>query len=322
MMTQPLGNSPHFSVLWRESLEALNLRAGGRYIDGTLGAGGHAFGILERIAPDGQLLGLDVDSIALEIARKRLEPFSDNAKLVQSNFSGMAQVARELNFSPVQGVLLDLGVSSMQLDNPARGFSFQGDGPLDMRLGETQGDLTAARIVNEWREEDLVKIFFEVGEEPQARRFARAIVETRQHAQFKTTLELAHLLQRVSGGRSVGREKKPIHPATKVFQALRITVNRELENLRSGLDAAMETLEPGGRLVVITFHSLEDRIVKHFIRDAASERENLPGVPVYLAQAKIPTLKIITKKPLEAGTEEQASNRRSRSAKLRIAEKI
>jgi 16S rRNA (cytosine1402-N4)-methyltransferase len=308
--------------MWRETLEALQLQPEGRYIDGTLGAAGHTFGILERTTPDGQVLGLDADPAALAIARKRLEIFGERARLVQANFSKMAQVARENNFVPVNGVLLDLGVSSMQLDNPERGFSFQGEGPLDMRFGEVQGELTAADIINKWPEEKLVELFFKLGEEPESRRFARAIMEARKQTPFTTTLQLAKVLEKAGGGRAAGRSKKPIHPATRVFQALRMAVNRELENLEEGLKGAVEVLKPGGRLAVISFHSLEDRVVKHFMRDEASDRENLPGVPVYLAQSKTPRLRIITRKPLEAGPEEQNANRRSRSAKLRVAEKI
>ncbi len=321
-MSQPAGQHPHYSVMWRETLDGLNLKPGKRYLDGTLGAGGHSFGILQETSPDGLLLALDADPQALAIAGERLKPFGERVKLVKANFGRMAEVARAENFLPVSGVVLDLGVSSMQLDNPERGFSFQGDGPLDMRFGEVQGELTAEIIVNQWREEDMTKIFFELGEEPQSRRIVRAIVEARKQGRITTTGQLAKLLERAAGGRAPGRDKRPIHPATKVFQALRMTVNHELERLAEGLAGAVEILEPGGRLAVIAFHSLEDRVVKQFIRDAASARENLPGVPVYLLKDKTPTLRQITKKPLEASAEEQLTNRRSRSAKLRIAEKL
>ncbi|MBN9388351.1 MAG: 16S rRNA (cytosine(1402)-N(4))-methyltransferase RsmH [Chloroflexi bacterium] len=314
-------NAPHYSVLFKETLAGLNLTPQGRYIDGTLGAGGHAYGILKATAPTGRLLGLDADMVALGIATERLKEFGDRVKLVQSNFAQLAEVAREEDFAPVQGVVLDLGVSSMQLDDPNRGFSFQGDGPLDMRFGSVQGKLTAAIIVNAWPEDRLVKLFFELGEEPQARRFARAIVEARKQTRFETTGQLANLLAKM-GGRPAGRDKRPIHPATKVFQALRMEVNHELERLAEGLAGAVEVLAPGGRLAVISFHSLEDRVVKHFMQKEASDKIVPEGGPPGLSFPKERRLSIITKKPLEATTTELAENRRSRSAKLRVAEKL
>ncbi len=321
-MSQPESAAPHYSVMWRETLDGLKLRPGGRYIDGTLGAGGHSYGILEETAPDGQVLGLDADLTALAIARQRLQPFGERARLVQSNFARLAEIAEAQGFKPVAGVVLDLGLSSMQLDDFSRGFSFRGDGPLDMRFGDVQGDLTAAEIVNQWPEAELVKIFFELGEEPQARRLAKALVEARKQSRIETTGQLAGIIERAAGGKAAGRDKRPIHPATKIFQALRMTVNHELERLREGLAGAVEVLEVGGRLAVISFHSLEDRVVKQFIRDAASDRIILPDTPIELALPKTPTLRPITKKPLEASAAEQATNRRSRSAKLRVAEKI
>jgi 16S rRNA (cytosine1402-N4)-methyltransferase len=313
---------PHYSVLYQETLAGLNLRPGGQYIDGTLGAGGHAYGILEKTDPDGKLLGLDADPVALGIATERLKPFGERARLVQSNFAALSEVARKEGFTPVDGVVLDLGLSSMQLDDPARGFSFQGEGPLDMRFGSVQGDLTAARIVNTWPEEKLTKLFFELGEEPQSRRLARAIVEARRNRPFETTGQLAEVLQKAAGGHAVGRDKRPIHPATKVFQALRMEVNHELERLAEGLAGSLEVLGPGGRLTVISFHSLEDRVVKRFMQQEASDKTAPEGAPPGLWFPKEPRLKIITKKPIVAGTQELAQNRRSRSAKLRIAEKI
>lgn len=315
------GNAPHYSVLFKETLAGLNLSPQGRYIDGTLGAGGHSYGILQASAPTGRLLGLDADTVALGIATERLKEFGDRVKLVQSNFADMAEVAREEDFAPVQGVVLDLGVSSMQLDDPNRGFSFQGDGPLDMRFGSVQGKVTAATIVNTWPEDRLVKLFFELGEEPQSRRFARAIIEARKQSRFETTGQLATLLAKI-GGRPAGRDKRPIHPATKVFQALRMEVNHELERLAEGLAGAVEVLAPGGRLAVISFHSLEDRVVKHFMQHEASDKIVPEGGPPGLSFPKERRLTIITKKPLEATPAELAENRRSRSAKLRVAEKL
>ena len=321
-MFVPLDTFPHSPVLLRETLDGLNLRTGCRYIDGTVGAGGHSYAILQKTSPDGKLLGLDVDPKALEIAQARLKPFGERIQLVLSNFSSLAEIALQADFLPVAGVLLDLGVSSMQLDEPERGFSFRQDGPLDMRLGEVQGELTAAIIVNEWPEETLAKVFFELGEEPQSRKFARAIVGAREKNRINSTAQLAGILEKASGGKAYGRQKKPIHSATRVFQALRMTVNRELDKLAEGLEGALEVLEPGGRMAIISFHSLEDRLVKNFIRNAASDRLLLPDTPVYLAQPKTPTLRPVTKKPIIASLQEQAENRRSRSAKLRVAEKL
>ncbi len=314
-------NAPHYSVLFKETLAGLNLTPQGRYIDGTLGAGGHSYGILQATAPTGRLLGLDADTVALGIAAERLKEFGDRARLVQSNFAQLAEVAKQEDFVPVQGVVLDLGLSSMQLDDPSRGFSFQGDGPLDMRFGSVQGKLTAAIIVNAWPEERLAKLFYELGEEPQGRRFARAIVEARKQRRFETTGQLASLLAKV-GGRPAGRDKRPIHPATRVFQALRMEVNHELERLAEGLAGAVEVLAPGGRLAVISFHSLEDRVVKRFMQHEASDKIVPEGGPPGLSFPKERRLTIITKKPLEANSAELAENRRSRSAKLRVAEKL
>ncbi len=298
------------------------VQPGGRYVDGTLGAGGHAFGILEASGPDGRLLGLDADPVALGLAAQRLAPFGDRARLVQTNFARIVEVAQTESFVPVQGVVLDLGMSSMQLDDPGRGFSFRGDGPLDMRFGPVQGDLTAARIVNTWPEEKLMKLFFELGEEPQSRRLAQAIVQARRGQPFETTGQLAAALEKAAGGRRPGRDKRPIHPATKVFQALRMEVNHELERLSEGLTGALQVLGPGGRLAVISFHSLEDRVVKRFMQHEASDKIIPEGGPPGLSFPKERRLKIITKKPLEAAAEELAQNRRSRSAKLRVAEKL
>jgi 16S rRNA (cytosine1402-N4)-methyltransferase len=315
------GNAPHYSVLFKETLAGLNLTPQGRYIDGTLGAGGHSYGILQATAPTGRLLGLDADTVALGIAAERLKEFGDRAKLVQSNFAQLAEVAHQEDFVPVQGVVLDLGLSSMQLDDPNRGFSFQGDGPLDMRFGSVQGKLTAAIIVNAWSEERLAKLFYELGEEPQGRRFARAIVEARKQSRFETTGQLAGLLAKM-GGRPAGRDRRPIHPATRVFQALRMEVNHELERLAEGLAGAVEVLAPGGRLAVISFHSLEDRVVNRFMQHEASDKIVPEGGPPGLSFPKERRLTIITRKPLEANSAELAENRRSRSAKLRVAEKL
>ncbi len=313
---------PHFSVLYQETLDGLALQPAGRYIDGTLGAGGHSYGILSATTPDGQLMAFDADPVALALAAERLKEFGERVRLIQRNFAEMARQALAAGFAPVDGVVLDLGVSSMQLDDMGRGFSFQGDGPLDMRFGPVQGSLTAAEIVNSWPEERLMKLFFELGEDSQSRRLARAIVEARKNQRFETTGQLAALLQKAGGGRVPGRDKHPIHPATKVFQALRMEVNQELTRLSEGLAGAVEILKPGGRVAVISFHSLEDRVVKHFMQHEASTQVRPEGGPPGLAFPKEARLKILTKKPLIAGEVEMSQNRRSRSAKLRIAEKI
>jgi 16S rRNA (cytosine1402-N4)-methyltransferase len=289
-------------------LEGLRPQPGGRYIDGTLGAGGHAKGILERSAPDGLLLGLDLDPTALQMARETLAPFGERARIAQASYTQMAEVARE--FAPVDGVLLDLGLSSLQMDDPARGFSFQNDGPLDMRFNP-QARLTAAEIVNEWPMDELADLLFEYGEERRSRRLARAIGAARP---IQTTSELAEVVLR-----AVGSRRQKIHPATRTFQALRIAVNGELDNVRAVLPTAVGLLKPGGRLAVIAFHSLEDRIVKQFMRHHSGRA---PHGPDQDSDATfVPTLREITRKPVEANDDEVAENPRARSAKLRMAER-
>jgi 16S rRNA (cytosine1402-N4)-methyltransferase len=290
----------HRSVLPAEVLAQLAPRQGGRYIDGTLGGGGHAVALLEASAPDGRLLGLDVDPAALVAAGERLAPFGGRATLARGNFRHLAQLAREHGFGVVDGVLLDLGVSSYQLDTPERGFSFQTEAPLDMRL-DPQGEVTAADLVNELPEQELADLIYRFGEERGSRRIARLVVEARRRARIETTGELAGIVARALGGRH-GK----IHPATRTFQALRIAVNGELESLELALPQMVELLAAGGRVAVISFHSLEDRIVKLFFR----------------AEAEAGRLRILTKKPLEATEDEARANPRSRSAKLRAAERV
>jgi 16S rRNA (cytosine1402-N4)-methyltransferase len=282
-----------------EVLDALRPAPGGTYVDCTVGAGGHAVAILEASAPGGRLLGIDTDPSALAIAAARLAPFGDRVRLVQRNFRELQHVLSETQTTAPDGILLDLGVSSMQLDRPERGFSFQADGPLDMRLDQTAGR-TAADLVNTLPERELADLIFRYGEERYSRRVARAIVGRRSSARFERTADLAHTVaSRV--GRGGGRG---IHPATRTFQALRIAVNDELGGLEEVLPQAADALAPGGRLAVISFHSLEDRIVKQFLRSRPE------------------TLAILTKKPIVASPEEQRGNPRSRSAKLRFAEKL
>jgi len=298
-------------------LAGLRPRPGGRYIDGTLGAGGHAAGLLELSSPDGRLLGLDRDPAALETAQVNLARFGERAMLVRSSYTHMGESARE--FAPVDGILLDLGLSSLQLDDPVRGFAFQADGPLDMRF-DPDADLTAAEIVNDWPLDELADIIFSYGEERYSRRIARAIGAARP---VETTRQLAEIV-----ARAVGRQRGPsrIHPATRTFQALRIAVNGELETVEAVLPVALSLLKPGGRLAVISFHSLEDRLVKSFFRQQArgpAAGYDSTGSSTRLLPPRFePTIKEITRKPIEASEEEIARNPRARSAKLRIAERL
>jgi 16S rRNA (cytosine1402-N4)-methyltransferase len=301
----------HLPVLYPEVLAGLKPAPGGKYIDGTLGAGGHAAGILTLSSPDGRLLGMDRDPRALETARAALAPFGDRVTIVSASYTRMADAAR--GFAPVDGILLDLGLSSLQLDDPARGFAFQSEGPLDMRF-DPQSELTAAEIVNEWPLDELADILYQYGEERHSRKIAQAIGAARP---LRTTTQLAGVVVRAVGGR---RDASRIHPATRTFQALRIAVNGELDMVKEVLPIAVSLLNPGGRLAVISFHSLEDRIVKDYFRLQARGPQNDPALP---APAHfVPVLKEITRKPGVASAEEIARNPRARSAKLRIAEKL
>ncbi|HET7034162.1 MAG TPA: 16S rRNA (cytosine(1402)-N(4))-methyltransferase RsmH [Thermomicrobiaceae bacterium] len=311
--TQSTGHRP---VLPRETLELLAPRAGGRYIDGTFGGGGHARAILEASAPDGRLLAIDADPAA--VARARLLAAANPGRLAVApgNFRDIVPLARAAGFDPADGVLLDLGVSSFQLDQAERGFSFRFSGPLDMRFNPLTGP-SAADIVNSYPAQELAQLLFEFGEEPKARRIARAIERERQATPITTTDRLAAIIERAVGG----RRGKAIHPATRTFQALRIAVNQELEALRQGLAGAIALLAPGGRMVVISFHSLEDRIVKSVLRREASGCVCPPETPVCVCGHQ-PQLRLLTRRPVEATPEEAADNPRSRSAKLRAAERL
>ena len=297
-----------------EALAALKVTPGGRFADGTLGGGGHAAAILEASAPNGWLFGCDRDGVAVEAARARLARFAGRFEIRRGNFADLAEwVAAE----SLDGVLLDLGVSSPQLDEAGRGFSFQQDGPLDMRM-DTRQRLTAAELVNGLDAEALAKIFWELGGETQSRRFARAIEQDRRLKPFTTTGQLAALIERLSP-----RRGKRTHPATQVFQALRLAVNDEMGALERGLAAALSVLKPGGRLAVITFHSLEDRLVKEFGRARARDYE-FPGpvdVPE-LRRPRLPELQWAQRKAVKSGAPELAGNPRSRSAQLRVMEKM
>ena len=302
----PRSSFQHTPVLLSEVVTGLAPRSGGHYIDGTLGGGGHAAAILEASAPGGRLLGIDTDPAALAAAAKRLASFGERVTLAHGNFRELARLARANGFEPADGMLLDLGVSSHQLDTPERGFSFLTDAPLDMRMDPTSGE-TAADLVDELSEGELADLIYRYGEERGSRRIARAIVAERRTSRIATTGALAEIVARALGGRH-GK----IHPATRTFQALRIAVNHELESLEAALPQAVEVLAPGGRLAVIAFHSLEDRIVKQFFR-AESGYGGATG-PI--------RLRIITKKPIEAGAAEARTTPRARIAKLLIAEKL
>ena len=283
----------------------------GRYVDGTVGAGGHARGILEACAPEGQLLGLDLDPQALALARETLAPFGRRAQLAQASYTSIPQQLAQLGWEAVDGILLDLGLSSMQLDTPERGFSFQHDAPLDMRFSPAN-PVSAASLVNGLDEEELADLLYGYGEEANGRRIARAIVRARP---LQTTRQLAAVIESVSPRR--GR----VHPATQTFQALRIAVNEELASVADVLPKAVAALRSGGRLAVVSFHSLEDRIVKDFFREQSRDLINPPYTPIYAKERKA-ILKEISRKPITPSEEEIAENPRARSAKLRVAEKL
>ena len=304
----------HKPVMVAEVTAALRPRSGGRYVDGTVGGGGHAAAILAASSPTGWLSGCDRDGSAVEAAQRRLAEFAGRVDIRQGNF---ADLAGWLPADSCDGVLLDLGVSSPQLDLAERGFSFQQDGPLDMRMDRRQ-PLTAAGLVNAAGAEELAKIFWELGGERESRRFARAIVHDREACPFETTRQLAELIERLSP-----RHGRKTHPATKVFQALRLAVNDEMGSLKRGLAAVLTVLKPGGRLAVITFHSLEDRVVKEFGRARAQDYTFTGGVDVpELREPRAPELKWITRKAVKPGETEAAENPRSRSAQLRVMEKM
>jgi 16S rRNA (cytosine1402-N4)-methyltransferase len=303
----------HVPVLLGEAAAGLALTPGAHCIDGTLGGGGHATALLSATAPDGRLLGLDADPEAVLRAKTRLAVFGDRAVLVHANFRDMASVAAAHGFNRVNAVLLDLGVSSYQVASAGRGFSFQADGPLDMRL-DPRTPLTAAEIVNEWRTDELADVIYRYGEEPQSRRIARAIVAARP---LNTTGELAAVISHAVTRRAHQR----IHPATRVFQALRIAVNDELGALETALSQLIGLLMPCGRFAVITFHSLEDRIVKRFIQREVRDCICPSNFPVCRCGHKA-TLRAVTGRPISPSEAEISANPRSRSAKLRIAERL
>lgn len=307
------GNAyPHQPVLYHESLKYLQLETGKRYIDGTLGAGGHANGILLASVPDGKLLGLDLDPQAITIARKRLAEYAGRVILRQQSYASIREMIAEIGWDCADGIIFDLGISSMQVDNADQGFSFLKEAPLDMRFGDQAGQ-TAADLLNTLTENEIADIIWRYGEEPKSRRIAKWIIENRP---ILTTTQLAEIVKRATGGR-----KSKTHPATRTFQALRIAVNNELEVLEKGLQNATASLCSGGRLAVITFHSLEDRKVKQFFQ-AESKDCLCPPEQIICTCGHTASLKVITKKPVKPSQEEVKKNPRARSAKLRVVEKI
>lgn len=306
----------HISVLFDETLDSLNIKDGGVYVDGTLGGGGHSRGILER-AKNVRLIGIDRDIEAIGAASERLSEFGENVTLVNNNFSNIKQILNKLNVDKIDGAVLDLGVSSYQLDNAKRGFSYMHDARLDMRMNPSD-ELSAYEVVNSYNEEELTKIFYEYGEEKWSKRVAEFIVEKRKIKPVETTLELVDIIKaaipkkvRVEGS----------HPAKRIFQAIRIEVNNELGILKQTVSDIVDVLKPGGRISVITFHSLEDRIIKKAFLDLAMGCVCPKSFPVCVCNRQ-PIVKIISKKPILPTSKEENENPRSKSAKLRVAEKL
>ena len=305
----------HKSVLLDECIEALNIRPDGVYVDGTLGRAGHSREIVQKLT-HGRLICIDRDMAAIDAAKERLAPWMERVTLVHGNFADLGEVLREKEITGVDGMLFDLGVSSPQLDDASRGFSYMQDAPLDMRMDKTAA-LTAYEVVNAWSYEELRRILFEYGEERYAPAIAKTIVRARETRPVETTLELVDLIKSAMPPAAL-REKQ--HPAKRSFQAIRIAVNGELDALPPMLKSATEALNPGGRLAVITFHSLEDRIVKRTMQDMARGCTCPPEFPVCICGKK-PKLKLLTRKPIVSGEAELEDNPRARSAKLRVAEK-
>ena len=306
----------HVSVLLEACIEALNIRPDGIYVDGTLGGAGHSSRIAAKLTT-GRLIGIDRDPVALKAAGERLKPFADRVTLVHSNFDEMDTVLKDLGISGVDGILMDLGVSSPQLDDSKRGFSYMADAPLDMRMNGEDA-LDARQIINTWSYDELKRILYDYGEERYAPRIAGAICKRREEAPIETTLELVDIIRGAMPAAAL-REKQ--HPAKRSFQAIRIAVNDELGSVERVMKRAVPCLNPGGRLAVITFHSLEDRIVKNAMAEAAKGCICPREFPVCVCGRK-PQVKIITRKPITSTEEELAANPRARSAKLRVCEKL
>ena len=313
METQGSGaNLPHLPVLYQEIILALRPESPGFYVDGTVGAGGHAWGILEASSPEGHLLGLDLDPQALELAGQKLAPFGARAVLRQASYTSLQRQIHDLGWPRVDGVLVDLGLSSMQLDTAERGFSFQTDGPLDMRFSP-DNPTSAADLVNGLPEKELADLIWQYGEDRFSRRIARAIVQARP---LRTTRQLAEVIAKASGKQS-GR----IHPATRTFQALRMVVNQELQSIEAFLPQAVDSLAPGGRLAVIAFHSLEDRLVKQYFRRESRDCICPPEQPVCTCDHHA-VIREVNRHPIQPTGEEKEHNSRAHSARLRVAEKL
>ena len=306
----------HISVLLDECIEGLDIKPDGIYVDGTLGGAGHSSQIAKRLTT-GRLIGIDRDPVALKAAGERLAPYADRVTLVHSNFCEIAQVLKDLDIAGVDGILLDLGVSSPQLDDGSRGFSYMADAPLDMRMN-SEDTLTAFAVVNTWSYDELKRILFDYGEERYAPKIASAICKKREEKPIETTLELVDVIRGAMPAQAL-REKQ--HPAKRSFQAIRIAVNDELGSVEKVMKDAIPCLNPGGRLAVITFHSLEDRIVKTAMAGAAKGCTCPPSFPVCVCGKK-PQVQVITRKPIVSGDEELERNPRARSAKLRVCEKV
>ena len=306
----------HTTVLLKETVDGLNVHPDGVYVDCTLGGAGHSEYLVKQLSSKGRQICFDQDTVAIENAKIRLADYLDRVTFVHSNFRYIKEELQKLDIEEVDGILYDLGVSSPQLDTPERGFSYHHDAPLDMRMDQT-ADLTAFRVVNEWAYEDLVRIFFRYGEEKFSKQVARKIEEARKKAPIETTGQLVELIKE---GIPAAARRKGGHPAKRIFQAIRIAVNDELGAAEESLVDAIDLLKSGGRISVITFHSLEDRLCKALFKEASSIPDLPPGLPIIPEDMK-PTLKLITRKPILPSDEELAENNRARSAKLRIAEK-
>jgi 16S rRNA (cytosine1402-N4)-methyltransferase len=306
----------HISVLYNETISGMNIRDGGIYVDGTLGGGGHSMGILSS-ARDVRLIGIDQDPEAIEAAGRRLAPFGDSVSLVNRNFSEIKSILKELDIDGIDGAVLDLGVSSYQLDNAERGFSYMHNSRLDMRM-DKDNPKSAYEVINEYSPDELKRIFYEYGEEKWSARVAQFIAEKRAQKPIETTFELVDIIK-AAIPKKVRAEGS--HPAKRIFQAVRIEVNNELGILRPAVNDIVEALKPGGRIAVITFHSLEDRIIKNAFTDLATGCICPKSFPVCVCNRQ-PVVKVITKKPILPTRQEEIDNSRSKSAKLRIAEKL
>lgn len=307
----------HTTVLLTETVDGLAIRPDGIYVDCTLGGAGHSEYLVKQLSDEGHLYCFDQDTTAIENAKQKLAPYINRVTFVHSNFRYIKDELEKLDVTEVDGILYDLGVSSPQLDTPERGFSYQYDAPLDMRMDQTS-ELTAYHVINDWPYEKLVKIFFRYGEEKFSKQIAREIERARQNQPIETTFDLVELIKR---GIPAAARRTGGHPAKRIFQAIRIAVNDELGAAEDSLEAAMTLLKPNGRISVITFHSLEDRLVKTMFKEAASLPELPPNLPIIPPEMQ-PKFKLITRKPILPSEEELAANNRSRSAKLRIIEKL